>query len=113
MIIYISESARPDKKGMAKAEGHRTVHFGQRGASDYTLHHDDARRQAYIARHGSREDWGRTGVMTPGWLSRHPVGEAEPPCSHSRGVAYARGCALPLGLIFFAGTDSLFNLFLN
>ena len=33
--------------------------------------HEDARRQAYIARHGSREDWGRTGVMTPGWLSRH------------------------------------------
>ena len=65
MIIYISESTRPDKKWMAKAEGHRAVHFGQRGASDYTLHHDDARRQAYIARHGSREDWGRTGVMTP------------------------------------------------
>ena len=101
MIIYISEPTRPDKKWMAKAEGHRTVHFGQRGASDYTLHHDDARRQAYIARHGSREDWGRTGVMTPGLaLSPPPVGEAEPPCSHSRGVAYVRGCALPLGLSF-------------
>ena len=75
MIIYISESTRPDKKWMAKAEGHRKVHFGQRGASDYTLHHDDARRQAYIARHGSREDWGRTGVMTPGWLSRHLLWE--------------------------------------
>ena len=75
MIIYISESTRPDKKWMAKAEGHRTVHFGQRGASDYTLHHDEARRQAYIARHGSREDWGRAGIMTPGWLSRHLLGE--------------------------------------
>ena len=75
MIITLSESARPDKKWMAKAAGHRTVHFGQRGASDYTLHHDDARRQAYIARHGSREDWGRAGVMTPGWLSRHLLWE--------------------------------------
>ena len=54
MIIYISESTRPDKKRIPKVEGHRTVHFGQRGASDYTLHHDDARRQAYIARHGIR-----------------------------------------------------------
>ena len=45
MIITISEPTRPDKKWMAKAEGHRTVHFGPRGASDYTLHHDDARRK--------------------------------------------------------------------
>ena len=74
MIITISESTRPDKKWMAKAEGHRTAHFGQRGASDYTIHHDEARRRAYIARH-SREDWGRTGVMTPGWLSRHLLWE--------------------------------------
>ena len=71
MIITISESRCPDKKWMAKAEGHRTVHFGQRGASGHTMHHDEARRQAYIARHGSMEDWGRTGVMKLGWLSRH------------------------------------------
>ena len=42
MIIYISESTRPDKKWMAKAEGHRAVHFGQPGASDYTLRYDEA-----------------------------------------------------------------------
>ena len=71
MVICISESTRPGKKWMAQAEGHRTVHFGQRGASDFTIHRDEALRQAYIARHGSKENWGRTGVMTPGWLSRH------------------------------------------
>ena len=60
---------------MAKAEGRRTVHFGQRGASDYTLNHDEAQRQAYIARHGKAENWDRTGVMTPGWLSRHLLWE--------------------------------------
>ena len=75
MIIYISESTRPGKKWMAQAEGHRTVHFGQRGASDFTAHRDEALRQAYIARHGSKENWGRTGVMTPGWLSRHLLWE--------------------------------------
>ena len=75
MIIYISESTRPGKKWMAQAEGHRTVHFGQRGASDFTIHRDEAARQAYIARHGSKENWGRTGVMTPGWLSRHLLWE--------------------------------------
>ena len=75
MIIYISESTRPGKKWMAQAEGHRTVHFGQRGASDFTIHRDEALRQAYIARHGSKENWGRTGVRTPGWLSRHLLWE--------------------------------------
>ena len=69
MIIYISESTRPDKTWMAQAEGHRTVHFRQRGASDFTIHRDEALRQAYIARHG-KESWATTGVMTPGWLSR-------------------------------------------
>ena len=75
MIIYISESTRPGKKWMAQTEGHRTVHFGQRGADDFTIHRDEAARQAYIARHGSKENWGRTGVMTPGWLSRHLLWE--------------------------------------
>ena len=61
----------PDKKWMAKVEGGRkTAHFGQKGASDYTMHHNDARRASYIARHGSKEDWTRDGVLTPGFLSR-------------------------------------------
>ena len=60
---------------MAEAEGHRAVHFGQRGAKDFTSHRDETLRQAYIARHGSKENWGRTGVMTPGWLSCHLLWE--------------------------------------
>ena len=71
MIIYISESTRPGKKWMAQTEGHRTAHFGQRGADDFTIHRDEAARQAYIALHGNKEKWDRTGAMTPGWLSRH------------------------------------------
>ena len=42
---------------------------------DSTIHRDEALRQAYSARHGSKENWGRTGVMTPGWLSRHLLWE--------------------------------------
>ena len=40
MIVYIQESTRPDKKWMAmvREDGMRkTVHFGQRGTSDYTI----------------------------------------------------------------------------
>jgi hypothetical protein len=110
MIIYISESTRPDKKWMAKAEGHRTVHFGQRGASDYTLHHDDARRQAYIARHGSREDWGRTGVMTPGWLSRHLLWEKRSlPAAIAAASHMHEGGRFRLAR-FFAGPDFLYEI---
>ena len=42
MRIEIAKSTRPDKKLMAVANG-KTVHFGQKGASDYTLHKDAAR----------------------------------------------------------------------
>ena len=75
MIIYISESGRANKKWKAETEGHRAVHFGQRDAGDFTIHRDEAARKAYIARHSKPENWGRTGVMTPGWLSRHLLWE--------------------------------------
>ena len=75
MIIHISESGRANKKWKAAAEGQRTVHFGQRDAGDFTIHRDEAARQAYIARHSKPENWGRTGVMTPGWLSRYLLWE--------------------------------------
>lgn len=46
----------------------RTVHFGARGMSDYTLHRDTGRRRGYLARHAAREDWGDP--LTAGALSR-------------------------------------------
>ena len=99
MIIYISESGRANKKWKAETEGHRAVHFGQRGADDFTIHRDEAARQAYIARHGSKENWGRTGVMRPpAGCPAIPLGEAQPPCRHRRGVAYVPGRDLPTRL---------------
>ena len=84
MIIQISESTRPGKKWMAKVEGERkTVHFGQRGASDYAINHDDARRASYIARHGSKEDWHHDSWMA---FEMAPLGEKKSSCSPSGGV---------------------------
>ncbi len=34
-----------------------TVHFGQKGASDYTIHGDDDRKEQYLARHEANERW--------------------------------------------------------
>ena len=76
MKINIPESTLPGKKYMAKVEGERkTVHFGQDGTADYTKGATDTQRKSYIARHGSKEDWKRSGVLTPSWLSRYILWE--------------------------------------
>jgi hypothetical protein len=49
----------------------RTVHFGAKGYSDYTIHKDPTRMKRYVIRHGrGREKWGRSGQYTPGFWSR-------------------------------------------
>lgn len=55
----------------------RTVHFGRKGYSDYTIHKDAARMKRYLTRHGARgtrssrrENWGRSGQYTAGFWSR-------------------------------------------
>ena len=70
MRIEIAKSTRPGKKYMAVAQG-KTIHFGQKGASDYTQHQDPARKGSYVARHAPTENWTRSGLLTPGFLSKH------------------------------------------
>lgn len=53
-LVSVKKSTRPDKKLAAKftkGERMRTVHFGAKGMSDYTLHHDKQRRERYRERH--------------------------------------------------------------
>lgn len=47
----------------------KTVHFGQAGASDYTINKDEQRKENYISRHKSRENW--NDPTTAGALSYH------------------------------------------
>ena len=70
MNIEISKSNRNDKKFKAVIDGKKTIHFGSAGASDFTKHKDPERKERYIDRHKKREDWGKSGVDTPGWMSR-------------------------------------------
>ena len=42
----IEKSTNRNKKLMANVHG-KLIHFGQAGASDYTIHHDDERKQRY------------------------------------------------------------------
>lgn len=74
----------------------KTIHFGQNGASDYTLHKDSLRMREYVRRHGgvisktlmsednetkvhnkmnsviksTKEKWTITGITTAGFWSR-------------------------------------------
>ena len=68
MAVEIKRSHLPTKKFNAAIDGKRTVPFGQKRAEDYTMHKDDIRKQRYIERHRSRENW--NDPTTPGFYSR-------------------------------------------
>ena len=46
----------------------KVVSFGQAGASDYTIHDDNERKERYLRRHRARENW--ENPLTAGALSR-------------------------------------------
>lgn len=69
MIIYLSLSSNPKKKFMVKVKN-KTIHFGAKGMSDYTLHKDPKRKERYIQRHRANEDWTKSGIGTAGFWSR-------------------------------------------
>jgi len=68
LIYTLSKSNRPTKKWMIKTP-YGLIYFGQYGASDFTLHKDTARKQAYISRHRPNENWTKSGINTAGFWS--------------------------------------------
>jgi hypothetical protein len=72
MKVKIIKSHLPEKKFDAvftQDNGReKTVSFGAKGYSDYTKHHDEARKERYIERHERRENF--NDPMTAGSLSR-------------------------------------------
>ena len=67
--MRIDKSTRKNKKYMIVYKG-KPIHFGQFGASDYTIHKDPKRKEAYINRHQKRENWTKSGANTAGFWSR-------------------------------------------
>mgnify|MGYP001197235147 CR=1 FL=1 len=55
MEVVIHKSKKADKKFDAIIDGKKTIPFGSKMHSDFTLHKDEARKQRYINRHQSRE----------------------------------------------------------
>lgn len=71
--VVLKKSTRPTKKYMAVipfANKEYTIHFGQAGAEDYTIHKDKERLNSYIRRHAAMDqDW--EDIFTPGFWAKH------------------------------------------
>ena len=78
--VIISNSPKANKKLQAKISFNtgrfKTIHFGAKGMEDYTTYYKKdkelakQKRENYIKRHQSREDFSEKGVFTAGFLSR-------------------------------------------
>ena len=72
--ITLSKSSNNINKFMIsinKGEGRtKTIHFGAKGYSDYTIHKDPERMMRYLTRHVRRENWSPSGRFKPGFWSR-------------------------------------------
>jgi hypothetical protein len=72
-LIKITKSNKPEKKLMAifedcNTQRQKTVHFGAKGMSDFTHHHDEERKKRYLIRHRKNENW--SDPTSAGSLSR-------------------------------------------
>ena len=71
MEVIVKKSSKADKKYDAVIDGGKTVSFGARGYSDFTKNKNPERKENYIARHKKSEDWGKSGVKSAGFWSKH------------------------------------------
>jgi len=67
--IILQKSDLSDKKYMVTV-GSKTVNFGAKGYSDYTIHKDEERMHRYENRHKKRENWKKSGITTAGFWSK-------------------------------------------
>ena len=72
VVIVKSDRDKKFKAVFTNNEGKKkTIHFGAKGMSDYTIHKDDKRKARYLARHNpkvTKENW--SVPATPASLSR-------------------------------------------
>ena len=69
MNIIIKPSHLADKKFDAIINNKKTIPFGQKGASDFTIHKDKERKNRYINRHKKNENWNNP--LTAGFYAKN------------------------------------------
>ena len=70
MNVVVKRSSKAGKKYDAVIDGSKTVSFGASGYSDFTKNKDPQRKENYVSRHKTSEDWGRSGVMSAGFWAK-------------------------------------------
>jgi len=93
--ISIRPSSREGSKWVVDYGGHK-IHFGARGYEDFTQHHDEFRRAAYIRRHATRERW--DDPMTAGFWSRWLLWENRDIVAAARNISRYLGRPIDLQL---------------
>ena len=72
-LLSIKKSTRPEKKYMAtflmENGREKTTHFGAAGYDDFRTHRSEERKQAYLQRHRSNENW--SDPTTAGSLAKY------------------------------------------
>jgi len=71
MFYKLERSDKPNKKYLVtlntRDKSHK-IYFGAKGSQDFTIHRNEKKRAAYIARHQVNEDW--SDPLTAGFWSR-------------------------------------------
>jgi hypothetical protein len=67
-LLSIVPSPNKDKKFRANFSDGTHTDFGARGYEDYTMHKDNKRKESYMRRHSSNENWNN--YKSAGSLSR-------------------------------------------
>jgi len=71
MKVLLRNSPKSEKKYRVTFEDGKSVDFGGKGYSDFTIHKDPKRMRRYLARHSRMgETWNKTGIHTAGFWSR-------------------------------------------
>ena len=71
MKVLLRNSPKGEKKYRVTFEDGKSVDFGGKGYSDFTIHKDPERMRRYLARHSRMgETWNKTGIHTAGFWSR-------------------------------------------
>ena len=68
-VITLQKSKLSSKK-FAVIIDNKTINFGSKGYSDFTLHGDYDRMKRYENRHRSRENWKKSGLKTSGFWAK-------------------------------------------
>lgn len=71
MKVLLRNSPKSEKKYRVTFEDGKSVDFGGKGYSDFTIHKDPERMRRYLARHSRMgETWNKAGIRTAGFWSR-------------------------------------------